>query len=176
MKAYIIDPVKRTIEMVEYDGSAKGTMSFMPYNFDMCTPMEINDHNDLMIIIQPKMASLLLGIDAVQVGREFGYFGYVCGKCDGFHKIIGTALLLGRDTAKENPDDDYVVLADPYISMKCLRDSIHWGRFLQVTEEESEELAEGRMPESLKTQDVNDAKSAVTVGLELGRIGSRSLH
>lgn len=171
MKAYVINPLKRTVEQVDFSGHLEDLDQLLTenfgYNAEASDILEMNKQGDFCVHINIRLMNFLAQLDTESVEKEYGVFGYACA-CGKFHSIFGRAVIFGRDKEKK------LELANPSFSLEALREKIKWGNIVQLTREEASQVMEGKTPDRfLPVEPIRDAKSAVTVAMELGRIGSK---
>lgn len=173
MKAYLINPLTRSIEELEYDGTVLGIGMLFPYNTKMLEVSMITTKGDSLLHMEGNMAALMAAMDPERMSKDYGTFGVRCGKCKTIHPMFGKAIIVGRDEASETDAPDDIHLRDPSFKLADAYKAIGWGRFEQVSLEEAQAIERGEIPDRFKQEEVMDSKAVTIAGLELARITSQ---
>lgn len=171
MKAYLINPSKRSIEEFQYDGTISDLADHYPYRGAASTVCAFDGQGDAFLCLDPDLTNFAASIEGMKFVKEFGTFGFICDQCEEVHHLFGTAILASKDLSNEED----IVLKEPNIELADLRRRIKWGRAAEISPSELEEIIEsGQLPPRLRNEEVPmDAKSEVCVVLEVSRIVSK---
>lgn len=175
MKAYVINGKKKTIEVVEYDGTFEGLAKLSPYSgmaLDGGLLSEASE--DFMITLSVEIAKLFGSL----LTEKDGSFGWKCPHSDEWHPISGIAIVVGSHKVRDSGSVS-IELQDPSITLDELKSRINFsdnftihglydqvGDLLKVMEGKDKE-------EETDTCEHVDAKSAVENLLEVQRIATK---
>lgn len=173
MKAYLINPLTRSIEEMEYDGTVLGIGMLFPYNPQVLQVSRFTEEGDAILHLDDKMANRMIHLDPERVSKEFGTFGLRCENCHELHPMFGRAIIVGRDEESETEDPNDIRLRDPSFSLADAHKKIGWGRMEQVTLEEAKAIEKGEIPERFRQDEIIDPKAITVAGLELARVTSQ---
>jgi len=114
MKAYLIDPVKKSIDEVDYDGSLDGIYNLL--NVRVIDAIEINEHRDAIFVDDEGLL-----YDPEEIMRR-GFFAVD----DPGNIIAGRGLVLGTDDEGDS--------CEPYTNINYVRERIFFPDVDEVPE------------------------------------------
>lgn len=115
MKAYLIDPIRKLVVPLEYNGEAAEVVKiYNDYQHEKTTTVRTEQIN--------KQGDFVTHNSALARPEDAAYcWNYYCASCDSPHCFVGAAIVTG--SIREDKDS----LEDPMFSIRAYKEMVQWG-------------------------------------------------